>query len=171
MLFGAVDPNDPTRFDRTLEFVTWAFNLYPALGVLIVAIVLDILTGLSAAFVTGELNSATSWRGMVRKVTILFVVAFAALIQLLSPLNEYPLAKMVCSFFTVTEGISILENAARCGLPLPEFLSQKLQSLRESEKKLDDSSPDVVVEVKPKKDRAVEIKRSSSSSSESLHDK
>lgn len=145
-----------------LEWITWAFNIYPALSVLIGAIALDVLTGLSAALVAKRVTSAASWRGMLRKVIMLFIVAFAALLQLLEQFRDFPLAGMVCLCFTVTEGISIAENAALAGVKMPDVLRERLKVLHDSEKHPTDSDADLdVVEatVVVKKDAPISTAR------------
>lgn len=101
---------------------------------LFVLMVLDYVTGILSAVATKTLSSRIGLEGIVRKTLLLSIVAVAFIIQ--SVLGDtFPLREAVLLFFIANEGISILENAARVGLPLPRTLKEVLSQLQE-----DDSS-------------------------------
>ncbi len=94
--------------------------------VLIGLMALDIATGLLAGFINRELSSDVSFRGMARKAVVLLVVAGGAWIE---PAVGLPVGQAVAGFYAVHEGLSLIENTARAGLPVPEVLRDALAKL------------------------------------------
>src|SRR5687768_2902085 len=92
-----------------------------ALNTLISLMVLDILCGIFVSVGKGTLSSSTSWKGMSKKAITLLIVLTANVLQALTH-DTIPLFKIVVGFYCVTEAISILENAAASGVPLPKSL-------------------------------------------------
>lgn len=111
----------------------WAHlgNLFP---LLLALMVLDVVSGLLAAFVKGTLSSKVSWRGMVRKVLTLILVGMSDLIEPALG-NGWDVSQLVVIFFIVSEGLSILENAAIAGVPIPPVLRDALARLDKQERK------------------------------------
>lgn len=101
---------------------------YPFVTVLLGLMLLDILTGLIAAFVSKVICSTASYRGMMGKVQILAMVATAMLMELIIP--NVPWGTFVAIFFCVTEAISITENAANSGVPIPKPWVDALKKAR-----------------------------------------
>lgn len=66
---------------------------------------------------------------MSRKVIMLLMLGVAAVLEPIA--GGLPLSKLVGMFYTVTEALSILENAAASGVPLPRALVESLAKLRE----------------------------------------
>jgi toxin secretion/phage lysis holin len=109
---------------------------YPFVVVLLGLMLLDIITGLIAAFTSKVLCSTASYRGMLGKVQMLGMVAAAMLIELVIP--GVPWGQFVAIFFCVTEAISITENAANSGVPIPAAWAEALRKAKvDSEKKKD----------------------------------
>lgn len=94
------------------------------LQILLVAIVLDYISGMLKAFYLGEVSSRTGYKGLIKKVGILFTIVVANLTDLILGLTIFRSA--ICMFFVMNELISVLENIALLGVPIPEFLSSKL---------------------------------------------
>lgn len=106
---------------------------------------LDVVVGLLAAGINGEINREKAFRGALRKVVILGVVGAAALIQLemavllqtsVAPMLgnipvNLPLTEFVGGIFIVYEFISILENATKAGVRLPDPLVRMLKAGQE----------------------------------------
>lgn len=109
------------------------------LVVLFAAMCIDYLTGMTKAWVTGELSSRVGVLGIIKKVGYLVTVCVAAVVDwlLLSGLKqvgisigmEFLFGMMVVIWFIVNECISILENLASIGVPLPKFLTAMIQRL------------------------------------------
>lgn len=98
-------------------------SLGVSVQILVLLIALDLVTGIIAAWAGRRLDSATGWRGVSRKCLTLGVVAAAAVVD---PVIDLPLAEFVAGFYATIEGLSILENAALAGVPVPAFLRDAL---------------------------------------------
>ena len=110
-------------------FATFCFGGWDALiTALIVLIVIDYITGVLAAGIEGKLNSSIGFKGIAKKVLILMVVALAVQIDNVYPTNGM-IRSLVIYFFIANEGLSILENAGRAGLPIPEKLTKAIETL------------------------------------------
>lgn len=107
------------------------FTKYPTVGVLLGFMLLDIVTGLIAAFVMKKLCSTASFRGMMGKAQILAMVAASMLAELIIP--NVPWGTFMAMFFCVTEMISITENAANSGVPIPKQWVDALKKARQEE--------------------------------------
>jgi len=114
----------------------------PLIAILLILIGLDIATGVLAAFITKQISSMTSFTGVLKKVVTLSLVAVGICMEFIYP--DIPWGRIVAMFFCVTEIISITENAARCGIPLPPQLVEALARLKSEQK----AKPMVTVEIK-----------------------
>lgn len=95
---------------------------------LFVVIVLDYITGLLKAGIKKELSSEVGFKGILKKMLILLVVALAHLIDNCVG-SEETWRNIAIVFYISNEGISILENAVACGLPVPKKLKEILKQL------------------------------------------
>lgn len=97
---------------------------------LIVFVVFDYITGIISAFVNRNLNSATGFRGIMGKIGIFFVVALSHLLDMTTGLEGPLLRTMTIWFYITNEGLSILENLGKMGVPLPLSLVEALEKLQ-----------------------------------------
>ena len=102
------------------------------LQVLVVFIVLDYVTGVLAALCNKELDSSVGHKGIIKKVFILCLVAVACQLDNLAGTEIIRVA--VIGFYVSTEGLSILENAIKAGLNVPEKLKDALVQIKGGEK-------------------------------------
>jgi toxin secretion/phage lysis holin len=102
------------------------------LKALVLFVVLDYISGVLAAATEKRLNSEIGYKGIIKKVFIFVLVAIAFQVDVLVRSEIIRIA--VIGFYLGTEGLSILENAGKAGLPLPEPLRQALIQLRGEEK-------------------------------------
>ena len=111
-----------------------AFGWSAVLEALIIAMTADYISGMLAAFINPKrkLDSRKGFRGICKKVMIMLIVALAHAID--QAVGQNIVQTGVIWFFLGNEGLSILENAAAAGLPIPRSLYEKLEQLR-SEKK------------------------------------
>ena len=112
---------------------------------LITFICLDYITGLIVGAVQRKLNSQTSFVGLARKALILVIVAVAHIVdtQILGGASSV-CRSAVIGFYLANEGLSILENAGKLGLPLPKKLRNVLEQLREkSEEETDNGKENI----------------------------
>jgi len=99
------------------------------LYVLIAFVVVDYLTGVMCAIADKKLSSNVGFKGIFRKVLIFVVVGIGHLIDSQIIGNGSALRTAVIFFYLSNEGISLLENAAHIGLPIPEKLRDVLSQL------------------------------------------
>ena len=99
------------------------------LTALMTFMVLDYLTGVMCAIVDKKLSSTVGFRGICRKVLILVMVGMAHMVDQYMIGNGSALRGIVIYFYLSNEGLSLMENAAYLGLPIPEKLKEALAQL------------------------------------------
>lgn len=100
-----------------------------AIQCLLIAIVIDYLSGLIKAFVTKTLSSKIGARGLLKKVAILLVVMLAVLIDRVTG-ESGAIRTLVIYYLVANEGLSITENLAQAGVPMPKIIKDALKSLK-----------------------------------------
>ena len=100
---------------------------------LIVFVVVDYMTGVMVGILNKELSSQIGFRGIFKKVVIFSLVAVAHIIDTHVIQSGSVLRTTVIFFYLSNEGISILENAALIGLPIPKKMKDVLEQLKENE--------------------------------------
>lgn len=95
---------------------------------LITMIVLDYVTGVIKAVYTKRLSSEIGYKGIVKKLLMLVIVALAVCISRVLP-DGIMIREITIFFFIANEGVSILENAAEI-IPLPKQLKSILLQIR-----------------------------------------
>ena len=111
-----------------------------ALTVLCICMAIDYVTGLVVAGVFhaspksagGGLDSNAGWKGLARKVATLVIVLIAHFVDLL--IGTQYIRDAVVIAFIVNEIVSILENCALMGVPIPKVLLRGLDILRQQAK-------------------------------------
>lgn len=101
---------------------------------LIIFVVIDYFTGLMVAVVEKQLSSAIGFRGIFKKVLIFFLVGIANIVDVHLIKNGSAIRTAVIFFYVSNEGISILENTAKIGLPIPKKLKDILEQINKEEK-------------------------------------
>ena len=97
---------------------------------LIAFMALDYITGVIVAVIEKRLSSEVGFRGLAKKFLILVFVAVGHIADTYI-LGGTPVAmSAVMLFYIANEGISIVENAAELGLPIPEKIKQVLAQIR-----------------------------------------
>jgi toxin secretion/phage lysis holin len=104
-----------------------------ALYALFIFLVLDYVTGVLAAIYTKTLSSSTGLNGIIKKVMQLILVGVAATLDSVMGLSDPYFRTAVIYFLLANEGISILENLARSDIPIPVFLKNILEQLKNKE--------------------------------------
>lgn len=134
------------RWDTIVKSVSGAIGavigfLYGEVNGLFIAIialmVLDYITGILCAIVTKTLSSEVGFRGLVKKFVILIVIAVGHLVDAYVIGTGSAVMSAVMLFFAANEGISILENSAILGLPIPQKLRDVLEQLKSENDKED----------------------------------
>ena len=107
---------------------------------LIVFVALDYLTGVMCAVVDKKLSSEVGFRGIFKKVLIFMLVGVANILDVNVVGSGSALRSAVICFYLSNEGVSMIENAAHLGLPIPEKLKDILAQLHGREDKATEST-------------------------------
>ena len=105
---------------------------------LIAFMVVDYITGVMCAVVDKTLSSAVGFKGICRKVLILALVGIAHILDANVIGDGSVLRTAVIFFYISNEGVSLLENAAHLGLPIPEKMKEILAQLHGRADKTDE---------------------------------
>lgn len=105
-----------------------------ALYALITFITVDYITGVMCAVTDRRLSSEIGFKGICRKVIILTLVGVGSILDHQVVGSGSVLRTAVIFYYLSNEGISILENAAHLGLPVPEKLKNVLEQLKNDKK-------------------------------------
>ena len=114
----------------------------PLVYILIGVMSIDYVTGLicgamgkSKKTETGYLASHEAWKGLLKKGVILLVVLLANLLDIAvskgAGITVEAVMGATCLWFIASEGLSILENVASMGVPVPKILIRMLEIMRE----------------------------------------
>ena len=98
---------------------------------LIAFTVIDYITGVMCAITDKKLSSAVGFKGICRKVLIFTLVGIGNIVDVYVLGQGGVLRTAVIFFYLSNEGVSILENSAHLGLPIPEKLKEVLEQLHE----------------------------------------
>ena len=104
--------------------------------VLIILMSIDYVTGIFLAIYTKKLSSKIGFKGICKKLLILMLVGIANLLDVYVLKSGEVIRTAVIFFYMSNEGVSILENVTRLGLPIPKTVKNVLMQLRE----VDDSN-------------------------------
>ena len=101
-----------------------------ALQVLVAIIAIDYITGVVIAILNKELSSEVGFKGLCKKMMIFALVYLAVLVDK-STGTDF-IRTLVIMFYTANEGISVLENAGKLGVPYPAKLKEILVQLKKN---------------------------------------
>lgn len=112
--------------------------------VLIGMMTLDYFTGLATGMMGvstktegGKLSSQAAFNGLIKKVGVIAVVLLAVLLDLAvansAGVTFNAVTGATCLWFIASEGVSVLENAAEMGIPIPGILRKALEVLKEGQ--------------------------------------
>lgn len=102
---------------------------------LLVFVVLDYITGIMCAITDHKLSSEVGFRGIFRKVLIFALVGIGHVLDANVIGTGSVLRTAVIFFYLSNEGVSLVENAAHLGLPVPEKLKAVLEQLHDRAEK------------------------------------
>ena len=132
------------------EIWTWVQIAFSALGgfvgwflggadgflyALLVFVVIDYITGILCAVADRSLSSEVGFKGICRKVLIFALVGIGNIVDVYVMGEAGILRTAVIFFYLSNEGVSLLENSAHLGLPIPEKLKTVLSQLHNREEK------------------------------------
>ena len=104
---------------------------------LLAFVVLDYITGVMCAIADKTLSSNVGFKGICRKVLIFLLVGVANVLDVHVIGTGSVLRTAVIFFYISNEGVSLTENAAHLGLPVPEKLKAVLEQLHNREEETD----------------------------------
>ena len=120
-------------FTLIATMITWIFGSWNiSIIVLISFMALDYITGILKAYITKNLSSSIGVKGITKKGLILIILIVGSLLYRLTNSNEWIFRTLICYFYISNEGLSLLENCAALGLPLPDKLLSSLKQLQEN---------------------------------------
>ena len=102
---------------------------------LVVFVVVDYLTGVMCDIADHKLSSAVGFKGICRKVLIFLLVGIANILDVQVIGTGSVLRTAVIFFYISNEGVSLVENAAHLGLPVPDKLKDVLEQLHDRDGK------------------------------------
>jgi toxin secretion/phage lysis holin len=117
----------------------WFFGeLDGILIALLVFIATDYLTGVAVAIKNRKLSSEVGFVGLLKKVMILGIVGIAHILDMYVLGDSAMLRTAVIFFYMSNEGISIMENVAGLGVPIPDKLKAVLEQLNKDDEKTEE---------------------------------
>ena len=99
-----------------------------------ILMLIDYITGVAKAVIIEKVNSKAGFKGLLKKMVMISVVVLAYQIDLLFD-GKFAIKSLTVGILLSNEGLSILENASICGVPIPEKLKNMLEQYKESKNK------------------------------------
>ena len=139
------------EFWNTMQFIFavlggWLGYFLGGCDGLLIALVafvsIDYVTGVMCAISDKDLSSRVGFKGICRKILIFALVGVANLIDVQVIQTGSILRTAVIFFYLSNEGVSLLENAAHLGLPIPKKLKAVLEQLHDKHNKEEDNKHD-----------------------------
>ena len=139
------------EFWNTMQFIFavlggWLGYFLGGCDGLLIALVafvsIDYVTGVMCAVSDKDLSSRVGFKGICRKILIFALVGVANLIDVQVIQTGSILRTAVIFFYLSNEGVSLLENAAHLGLPIPKKLKAVLEQLHDKHNKEEDDKHD-----------------------------
>lgn len=118
-----------TAFGGFLGWFLGGFDGF--LYALIAFTVIDYITGVMCAITDKNLSSAVGFKGICRKVLIFTLVGIGNIVDVYVLGQGGVLRTAIIFFYLSNEGVSIMENTAHLGLPIPAKLKEVLEQLHE----------------------------------------
>lgn len=100
-----------------------------AMKSLLIVIVIDYITGVMSAIYNKKLNSTIGLKGILKKFSYLIIVSLSVILDRIVG-DTGAIRTLIIYFFVANDGISIVENIGKMGVPLPKKLTEVLEQLR-----------------------------------------
>ena len=98
---------------------------------LIAFVMIDYITGVMCAITDHTLSSSVGFKGICRKILIFLMVGIANILDIYVIGTGSVLRTAAIFFYLSNEGVSLLENSAHLGLPIPGAIKEVLEQLHE----------------------------------------
>lgn len=109
------------------------------LATLIVFMALDIITGIFKGLMNksektkgGGLDSKIMFNGGLKKLLVFVIIAVATALDHIIVGNGETIRSVAIGYYIASEGLSVLENASACGIPLPAPIKNALETMHEN---------------------------------------
>lgn len=113
----------------TTYFVYLIGGIDIAIQCLFIVMIIDYISGVISAIYNKKLNSKIGFKGILKKAVYILVIILAVILDTLLG-QDGILRTIVIYFFVANDGISIIENIAEIGIPLPKKLIDTLEQLK-----------------------------------------
>lgn len=121
-----------TIFAAVCSFLTYFFGGWDvAIAVLITFMIFDYLTGVIIAIINKKLSSHIGFKGLAKKLFIIVILVVGVLLDRLINNGEWIFRSLVAYFYIANEGISIIENIAVLGVPVPKKIIDILEQIKD----------------------------------------
>jgi toxin secretion/phage lysis holin len=105
---------------------------------LLIFVVCDYITGVMCAIADKKLSSSVGFKGICRKVLIFILIGIANALDIYVLDHAGVLRTAIIFFYISNEGLSLVENSAHLGLPVPDKLKDVLEQLHDRDGKESD---------------------------------
>lgn len=116
-------------------------TVFPALIILLILMILDYASRLTACWKSGTLNSEKGARGIAKKIGYLLIICCAMCFDFIVPYyatrvgiavqNQLLFGMIVCVWYCLNETLSIIENVGEFST-VPEWLAKRIENIRDS---------------------------------------
>ena len=115
-------------------YIGWFLGGFDGLLYALVAfVIIDYITGVMVAVLEKKLSSSIGFKGIFKKVLIFTFVGIGHIVDIYILQNGSAIRTAVIFFYLSNEGLSIVENAAKIGLPVPESLKKVFTELKKED--------------------------------------
>ena len=115
-------------------YIGWFLGGFDGLLYALVAfVIIDYITGIMVAVLEKKLSSSIGFKGIFKKVLIFTFVDIGHIVDIYILQNGSAIRTAVIFFYLSNEGLSIVENAAKIGLPVPENLKKVFTELNKED--------------------------------------
>jgi toxin secretion/phage lysis holin len=116
-------------------YIGWFLGGFDGLIYSLVAfVVIDYITGLMVAVLEKKVSSSIGFKGIFKKVLIFTFVGIGHIVDFHIIKNGSAVRTAVIFFYLSNEGLSIIENSVKIGLPIPEKLKEVFLNMKEEKK-------------------------------------
>jgi len=115
-------------------YIGWFLGGFDGLLYALVAfVIIDYITGIMVAVLEKKVSSSIGFKGIFKKVLIFTFVGIGHIVDIYILQNGSAVRTAVIFFYLSNEGLSIVENAAKIGLPVPEKLKKVFTELNKED--------------------------------------
>ena len=115
-------------------YIGWFLGGFDGLLYALVAfVIIDYITGVMVAVLEKKLSSSIGFKGIFKKVLIFTFVGIGHIVDIYILQNGSAIRTAVIFFYLSNEGLSIVENAAKIGLPVPDNLKKVFTELNKED--------------------------------------